>query len=105
MTRSSSRQRNVPPPAGAGPAGAKAAMYARFIPREELSSFAAWSPGDLTGNAAGAAPAATAAGEAPHVDPAEQHANRAECVQTQLEQERSAARPPVSQQVATKQLE
>jgi flagellar assembly protein FliH len=70
MTRSSSRQRNVPPPAGAGTAGAKAAMYARFIPREELSSFAAWAPGDLTGHATGAAPAAAAA-EAQQVDPAE----------------------------------
>jgi flagellar assembly protein FliH len=75
MTRSSSRQRNVPPPVGAGAAGAKAAMYARFIPREELSSFAAWAPGDLTGNATGAAPAAATA-EAPHVDPAEQLAEQ-----------------------------
>jgi flagellar assembly protein FliH len=39
------RIRNVPPPAS----GAKAASYARFIPREELSSFSAWSPGALTG--------------------------------------------------------
>ena len=63
MTRSSSRpQRNVPPPASsAGAPGAKAAMYARFIPREELSSFAAWSPGDLAG--AGAAPAAAPGGQ------------------------------------------
>jgi len=75
MTRSSSRQRNVPPPASAGGAGAKAAMYARFIPREELSSFAAWAPGDLSGAATGAAPAAAAA-EAPHVDPAEHHAEQ-----------------------------
>jgi flagellar assembly protein FliH len=67
----------VPPPAAGGNAGAKAAMYARFIPREELSSFAAWAPGDLTGNApAGAAPAAAGAAEAPHVDPAEQLAEQ-----------------------------
>jgi flagellar assembly protein FliH len=71
MTRSSSRQRNVPPPGGAG---AKAAMYARFIPREELSSFAAWAPGDLSGGAAAATPSAPA--EQPHVDPAEQHAEQ-----------------------------
>jgi flagellar assembly protein FliH len=76
MTRSSSRQRNVPPPAGAGAAGAKAAIYARFIPREELSSFAAWSPGDLAG--AGPAPAssgaAAAAEPATPVDPVQQQA-------------------------------
>ena len=34
--------RNVPPPQGHD---ARTAAYARFIPREELSSFAAWSPG------------------------------------------------------------
>ena len=79
MTRSSSR-RNVPPPAGApGTAGAKAAMYARFIPREELSSFAAWSPGDLTGagpaaTSAHASPAHPAAEPAQAVDPTAQHA-------------------------------
>ncbi len=38
--------RQVPPPPGGG---AKANSYARFIPREELSSFAAWSPGSLSG--------------------------------------------------------
>ena len=75
MTRSSSRQRNVPPPTGAAAAGAKAAIYARFIPREELSSFAAWAPGDLSG-AGPATPGAGAAAEpmpAP-VDPVEQQA-------------------------------
>jgi len=78
MTRSSSRgQRNVPPPTSAGGVGAKAAMYARFIPREELSSFAAWSPGDLAG--AGATPGGTAAGAEPTppqaaADPAAEHA-------------------------------
>jgi len=75
MTRSSSRQRNIPPPAGAGAAGAKAAIYARFIPREELSSFAAWAPGDLSG----AGPATPSAGSAAEptpapVDPVEQQA-------------------------------
>jgi flagellar assembly protein FliH len=37
--------RNVPPPAG----GAKQTNYSRFIPREELSSFAAWNPASLSG--------------------------------------------------------
>ena len=46
MTSSKPPQRNVPPPAG----GKAAASYARFIPREELSSFSAWSPGALSEN-------------------------------------------------------
>ncbi len=45
------RRRNVPPPAGS-----KSSVYARFIPREELSSFAAWSPDALSGGAAPGAP-------------------------------------------------
>lgn len=45
--------RNVPPPSGAKPAN----VYARFIPREELSSFAAWMPGSLNGEQAAPAPA------------------------------------------------
>lgn len=50
---SSSRppHRNVPPPPGSKPAGA----YARFIPREELHEFAAWSPHAFSGDAPGAA--------------------------------------------------
>jgi flagellar assembly protein FliH len=48
--------RNVPPPAGTKPAHA----YARFIPREELASFAAWNPGSLSGEEPVAAPAAPA---------------------------------------------
>ena len=51
------RIRNVPPPPGGGK-GANA--YTRFIPREELSSFAAWNPGSLGGEAEAAAAAATA---------------------------------------------
>jgi flagellar assembly protein FliH len=35
----------VPPPVDGG----RNKAYARFIPREELSSFAAWNPGDLAG--------------------------------------------------------
>jgi flagellar assembly protein FliH len=45
MTSSKPPQRNVPPPAGGKPAS----VYARFIPREELSSFSAWNPGALSG--------------------------------------------------------
>jgi flagellar assembly protein FliH len=37
--------RNVPPPVG----GTKPNVYARFIPREEVGSFAAWKPGSLAG--------------------------------------------------------
>lgn len=51
MSSSSHRRpppRNVPPPEGARPN----ANYARFIPREELSAFEAWSPAALTGGAA-----------------------------------------------------
>ena len=47
MTSSSKKppSRPAPPPGG----GAKPASYGRFIPREELSSFAAWTPGALSG--------------------------------------------------------
>ncbi len=44
---SSKAKRNVPPPLGS--AAHKASVYSRFIPREELSSFAAWAPGNLSG--------------------------------------------------------
>jgi len=67
MTSSSRRQRNVPPPAGT-PA-TKASIYARFIPREELSSFAAWEPGALSGGEE--RPVEAAVEEPPPVDPAE----------------------------------
>ncbi|MFT3664510.1 FliH/SctL family protein [Piscinibacter sp.] len=52
---SKERIRQVPPPPGGGK-GAHA--YTRFIPREELSSFAAWTPGSLGGEAEAAAAAA-----------------------------------------------
>ena len=60
MTSSSKSPRQVPPPGGAD---AKAQMYARFIPREEVGTFAAWkigalAPADMPA-AAGAAPAAS----------------------------------------------
>ena len=41
------KPRNVPPPAPAE--GARTNPYARFIPREELNSFAAWALGDISG--------------------------------------------------------
>ena len=40
--------RPVPPPAEGARATAPRDVYSRFIPREELSSFAAWHPGDGT---------------------------------------------------------
>ena len=64
MTISSSRLwRNVPPPPGS--ASAKASLYARFIPREELSSFAAWNPGNLGEAAASNAPLRPSAAAGP----------------------------------------
>jgi flagellar assembly protein FliH len=47
MMSSSKARKNVPPPMGS--AAHKASAYSRFIPREELSSFAAWAPGSLSG--------------------------------------------------------
>ncbi len=44
----SSKFKNVPPPEGGG----KGSVYSRFIPREELASFAAWNPDALSGTAA-----------------------------------------------------
>ncbi len=50
MTNSSDARRaprQVPPPSGG--AGQKTSPYTRFIPREELGAFAAWSPDALSG--------------------------------------------------------
>jgi flagellar assembly protein FliH len=44
----SSKPKNIPSPNDV----ARANAYARFIPREELNSFAAWQPGSLTGGPA-----------------------------------------------------
>ncbi len=66
MSSPKERIRQVPPPAGGGKG---ASMYARFIPREELSSFAAWSPGSLSGEEEAAAAAAE-----PALSPEEQQA-------------------------------
>lgn len=57
MSQPKERIRNVPPPAGGGKS---ASMYTRFIPREELSGFAAWNPGSLGGEEEAAAAAASA---------------------------------------------
>jgi flagellar assembly protein FliH len=69
VTTSSSKPRNVPPPAE----GARSHPYARFIPREELSSFAAWALGDITAapGAANAPQARRANDRKPPIDPAE----------------------------------
>jgi flagellar assembly protein FliH len=45
MASSKTAFKNVPPPAGG-----KATVYSRFIPREELSAFSAWAPGALAGD-------------------------------------------------------
>ena len=69
MTISSSKLlRNVPPPTGA-PAKA-ASSYARFIPREELGGFAAWSPGHLAGDDAAFGRAAPGPAASTEADPA-----------------------------------
>jgi flagellar assembly protein FliH len=56
-TNSSKAFRNVPPPPAQGAARA-ASPHSRFIPREELGSFAAWSPDTLNAELDPAAPAA-----------------------------------------------
>jgi flagellar assembly protein FliH len=63
VTTSSSKPtgfRNVPPPQGTKTGTA----YSRFIPREELGSFAAWSPDSLNGAPEGSTQAHTGAGGA-----------------------------------------
>jgi flagellar assembly protein FliH len=81
MTSSSRARRNVPPPANS--ATGKGSVYSRFIPREELSSFAAWEPGDIS-DATGE-PSAAAAARAPSPEAA-----RAEAAQQLAEQVRLA---------------
>jgi flagellar assembly protein FliH len=68
---SAGKPRPVPPPSE----GARATprdVYSRFIPREELSSFASWSFGDVSGGGAGA-PVREAEAS---VDPAERQAQQ-----------------------------
>ena len=61
------KPRNVPPPAE----GSRTHPYARFIPREELSSFAAWALGDISTSGAANSPRRREADKAEPVDPAE----------------------------------
>ena len=64
---SSKPPRSVPPLDGK-----PASVHSRFIPREELSSFAAWTPGSLSGGPTAASPVQRAAPEeAARPDPAE----------------------------------
>ncbi len=64
---SSKPPRSVPPVDGK-----TASVHARFIPREELASFAAWTPGSISGGPTAASPVQRAAPEeAPRPDPAE----------------------------------
>lgn len=66
----SSKPRQVPPPAES----VRNNAYSRFIPREELSSFAAWSPGDLAGGPAPQPPMQRRADDAVRGDASAQHA-------------------------------
>jgi len=62
-------------PAASGDA-ARAGAYARFIPREELGGFAAWTPDDIAGGPAPQANVRRAPEEAPQVDVAAQIAEQ-----------------------------
>lgn len=67
-----SKPRPVPAPAESARAAPRD-LYSRFIPREELSSFASWSFGDVS---AGVAPGPAASEAEAPVDPAELHAQQ-----------------------------
>ena len=75
-TNSSKTFRNVPPPQGQGPARA-GSPYSRFIPREELGQFAAWSPDTLNTELDPPVPPA-AVGVPPTAGPAESPAAQAQ---------------------------
>ncbi len=60
----------------APPESSRAAAYGRFIPREELSSFAAWSPGALSGGPPPTTPLRRATDAAPAPDVAGQLADQ-----------------------------
>ena len=66
----SSKPRAVPPPLD----GARSNVYARFIPREELGGFAAWTPGDLAGGPAPQVNVGRRADDAVKIDLAAKHA-------------------------------
>ena len=75
------KPKNIPSP------NDQKAQYARFIPREELSSFAAWSPGDLGGPGAPTHPLRRASDE-----PAKSGAAGAADVAEQIAAQMRAAR-------------
>ena len=81
MTSSSEERRSKPPTTG--PASGKGSLYSRFIPREELQSFAAWEPGDIA-DAEVAAPAVAG------TQAANREAARAEAAAHLAEQVRAA---------------
>ena len=68
MTSSDPRKgvKNIP-----SPADAARGAYARFIPREELSGFSSWQPGDIAGGPPPQANVQRAPDEPPKVDPGE----------------------------------
>ena len=66
----SSKPRAVPPLADS----ARPNVYARFIPREELGGFAAWTPGDLAGGPAAQMNVGRRADDAVKIDVAAKHA-------------------------------
>jgi flagellar assembly protein FliH len=66
MTSSKPGPRQVPPPQGATPRSPN--TYARFIPREELSGFQAWSPESFGGAATSEPAVATEATPDPELD-------------------------------------
>jgi flagellar assembly protein FliH len=74
-TNSSKTFRNVPPPQGNGPRASS--QYSRFIPREELGQFAAWSPDTLNTELDAPVPPA-AAGPASATAPSESPAQQAQ---------------------------
>jgi flagellar assembly protein FliH len=71
---SSKTPRSVPPPQGQSK---PASLYSRFIPREELDSFAAWTPGAISGDDAAAAFSAPPRAPAePVKSPEQEHAEQ-----------------------------
>ena len=69
MSSSKAPPRNVPPPAGGA---TKGSAYSRFIPREEMGSFAAWAPDDISGGATAPASGVQRPAAAPERSPAEE---------------------------------
>lgn len=85
MTSSNSnRPKNIPSP------NPEARSYARFIPREELDTFAAWSPGDLGGPGAPTHPLRRASDEMPKAGAAGGANDVAEQIAAQMRATRQA---------------